>query len=196
MNANLHLWLIPLMPFAGFLLNGILGRRMPKWAVTTVALLAALAAFCVVYGVFARQIPLNNFILPSLKHHVVFSGAWSPDVATVLILLGILIGVVIYLLGRPKGARVTAPFVGGEVLKEHPEMRMSGTEFYRTIQDMRGLKGIYALAQKKVFDIYEMGLKGAQGLYGVLRYFHNGILPTYLAWCLLGMLALFYFLLK
>jgi hypothetical protein len=25
MNAHLHLWLIPLLPFAGFLLNGILG---------------------------------------------------------------------------------------------------------------------------------------------------------------------------
>jgi len=51
MNAHLHLWLIPLAPFAGFLLNGILGRRMPKWGVTTVALLAPLAAFGVVANV-------------------------------------------------------------------------------------------------------------------------------------------------
>jgi len=42
------LWLIPLFPFAGFLINGILGRRMPKWRVTAVALLAPLAAFGVV----------------------------------------------------------------------------------------------------------------------------------------------------
>ncbi len=48
MNGNLHLWLIPLLPFAGFLLNGILGRRMPKALVTTIALLAPLAAFGVV----------------------------------------------------------------------------------------------------------------------------------------------------
>ena len=48
MNAPLHLWLIPLLPFAGFLINGILGRRLPKWIVTTVALLAPLAAFGVV----------------------------------------------------------------------------------------------------------------------------------------------------
>ena len=48
MNGSLHLWLIPLLPFAGFLLNGILGRRLPKWLVTTVALLAPLAAFGVV----------------------------------------------------------------------------------------------------------------------------------------------------
>jgi NADH-quinone oxidoreductase subunit L len=48
MNAYLHLWLIPLLPFAGFLINGILGGRLPKWLVTTVALLAPLAAFGVV----------------------------------------------------------------------------------------------------------------------------------------------------
>jgi NADH-quinone oxidoreductase subunit L len=48
MNGSLHLWLIPLLPFAGFLLNGLLGRGLPKWLVTTIALLAPLAAFGVV----------------------------------------------------------------------------------------------------------------------------------------------------
>ena len=42
------LWLIPALPFAGFLINGILGRRLPKWLVTTVALLAPLASFAIV----------------------------------------------------------------------------------------------------------------------------------------------------
>jgi NADH-quinone oxidoreductase subunit L len=48
MTSHLHLWLIPLLPFAGFLINGILGRRLPKSLVTTVALAAPLAAFGVV----------------------------------------------------------------------------------------------------------------------------------------------------
>lgn len=48
MNESLHLWLIPLLPFAGFLFNGILGRRLPKSLVTTVALLAPLASFAIV----------------------------------------------------------------------------------------------------------------------------------------------------
>ncbi|HEY9137591.1 MAG TPA: NADH-quinone oxidoreductase subunit L [Terriglobus sp.] len=48
MNAPLHLWLIPILPLAGFLINGILGSRLPKWLVSTVALLAPLGAFAVV----------------------------------------------------------------------------------------------------------------------------------------------------
>jgi NADH-quinone oxidoreductase subunit L len=73
MNSPLHLWLIPLFPFAGFLFNGILGRRLPKAIVTAVALLAPLASFIAVlwsldraYNVaFSIQkehpVPLNNF---------------------------------------------------------------------------------------------------------------------------------------
>ncbi|HUX45830.1 MAG TPA: NADH-quinone oxidoreductase subunit L [Terracidiphilus sp.] len=40
MNESLYLWLIPLLPFAGFVLNGTLGRRMPKAVVSTIALAA------------------------------------------------------------------------------------------------------------------------------------------------------------
>ena len=35
------LWLIPLLPFAGFLLNGLLGSRLGKKFVSAVALLAS-----------------------------------------------------------------------------------------------------------------------------------------------------------
>lgn len=48
MNGHLYLWLIPLLPFAGFLLNGICGARLPKALVTTVALVAPFASFLVV----------------------------------------------------------------------------------------------------------------------------------------------------
>ena len=50
MNGSLYLWLIPLLPFAGFLINGILGAKLPKWFVTTVALLAPLAALGLVFN--------------------------------------------------------------------------------------------------------------------------------------------------
>jgi NADH-quinone oxidoreductase subunit L len=43
-----NLWLIPLAPFVGFLVNGLLGSSLPRWLVTTVALLAPLASFSAV----------------------------------------------------------------------------------------------------------------------------------------------------
>ncbi len=49
MNGPYHLWLIPLLPFAGFLTNGLVGKYLPKWLVTTVALLAPLTSFGVVF---------------------------------------------------------------------------------------------------------------------------------------------------
>jgi NADH-quinone oxidoreductase subunit L len=53
MNADLHLWLVPLLPFAGFLLNGILGSRLPKWLVTVVGVLAPFASFMMVLNAVA-----------------------------------------------------------------------------------------------------------------------------------------------
>ena len=62
MNGYLHLWLIPLLPFAGFLINGILGRRLPKALVSTVALLAPLASFAVVLN--AAKAATSDLALP------------------------------------------------------------------------------------------------------------------------------------
>src|SRR5277367_4475583 len=61
MNAHLHLWLIPALPFVGFLINGLLGRRLPKALVSTVALAFPLAALAVV-GVDAFTIYLQATI--------------------------------------------------------------------------------------------------------------------------------------
>jgi NADH-quinone oxidoreductase subunit L len=53
-----NLWLIPLAPFFGFLVNGLLGPRLPKWSVTTVALLAPLLSFsAVLYEAYASFYP-------------------------------------------------------------------------------------------------------------------------------------------
>ena len=155
-----------------------------------------LAALCVIFGVFAYRIPLKMFILPSIGQEVVFSGIWNANLATALILAGIIIGIIIYLLGTIAKTRETEIFVGGEVLREHPRMRVSGTEFYNTIKDIAILKGIYRLAQRKAFDPYEIGAKMTFGFNRALRYIHNGVLPTYLAWCLLGMGILFLIFLR
>jgi NADH:ubiquinone oxidoreductase subunit 5 (subunit L)/multisubunit Na+/H+ antiporter MnhA subunit len=156
---------------------------------------AILALLCLCFGVFAYQIPLATFIFPSLPWGFDFTGIWDAGWATLLITLGIILGMVIYALGKAK-PRETAVFIGGEDQAQKPLMRVSGTEFYNTIQDISILGKIYRLAEEKFFDIYEAGSKITFAFNGLLRYLHNGVLPTYLSWCLLGMILLFFILLK
>jgi NADH-quinone oxidoreductase subunit L len=65
MNSSLYLWLIPLLPFAGFLINGILGRRLPKALVSTVALVAPLASFALVLN--AAKATTSGLALPYVE---------------------------------------------------------------------------------------------------------------------------------
>jgi len=157
---------------------------------------AFLALLCVIFGVFAYRLPLKMFISPSIGQDVAYLGIWNTNLATALLLTGIIIGIIIYLFGKISEAREAEIFVGGETLKEEPQMRISGTGFYNTIQDLGILKNIYALAKNKVFDLYSVCRRITFGFNHILRYIHNGILPTYLAWCLLGMGVLFWILLR
>ena len=52
MNPN-ELWLIPTLPFAGFLLNGTLGRKLPRAAVSAIALLFTLIPALIVAQLWA-----------------------------------------------------------------------------------------------------------------------------------------------
>jgi len=150
-----------------------------------------LAIICVIFGIFANQIPLKYFILPAVKG-VTFIGSWNAGVSTLLIIIGLILGILIFRLKglRPLIRQDTA-FVGGEAL-ELRETRVTGTEFYNTIKELGLLGAIYKRAEEGVFDIYNLGKKLIFSISGALQYLHNGILPTYMVWCLLGMIGLFY----
>ena len=65
MNSSLHLWLIPLVPFAGFVLNGLLGRKLPKALVTAIAIVATLIPFAQVADIWFG---LNGVSLPYVEN--------------------------------------------------------------------------------------------------------------------------------
>ena len=62
----MQLWLIPILPLAGFLINGVFGRRFSKSLVNTVAIGSVLLSFLWVLKVIFEMGDLNT---PHLEHY-------------------------------------------------------------------------------------------------------------------------------
>lgn len=155
-----------------------------------------LASTCVVFGVFAFSLPLKYFIFPAAAKYQPLGqpdllGAWSPVLATSLVAAGLILGFLVFILGRLKlSLRQDSAFVGGEIIQIKDENAVTGVDFYNTIKEMRLLRGIYAKAEGGVFDLYEQSKRIFSFSRG-LQFLHNGVLPSYLAWVVLGMIGLF-----
>ena len=98
MNDTL-LWLIPILPFAGFLVNGTLGRKLPRALVSTVALLATLLPALIVLKlwIFMKSAGAPDHFTLSGAPWIAISGfqvnfAFAIDHLT-LVMLGIVTGV-------------------------------------------------------------------------------------------------------
>ena len=80
MNSSLNLWLIPILPLAGAAINGFLGKKSSRQAVTTVALFFSGAAFAMALWVALR---FSSLTLPYHEYlaHWIRSGSFSADFA-------------------------------------------------------------------------------------------------------------------
>jgi formate hydrogenlyase subunit 3/multisubunit Na+/H+ antiporter MnhD subunit len=181
--------------FLGQRNNGVTDKRINEVTWTMWLPCIVLATLCVIFGVFANQIPLKYFIIPAAGG-VIFIGSWHAGLATLFIIIGLFLGLLIFQLkGLRPSIRQDTTFVGGETADLNTS-RITGIEFYNTIKELRILRSIYKKAEAGVFDIYYQGKKFIFSVSGVLQRLHNGVLPTYLVWYLLGMLGLFLVLLK
>lgn len=150
-----------------------------------------LSLLCLIFGIFAYSTILK-FIQKSTGAFVE-PGFWQPQLATTLIIIGLAIGLIIFIVMKKK-IRATNSFIGGAELAQNEEVKIG--DFYTAIKEMPPLKSIYRLAEEKIFDIYEVFKKIAFSVIKFLRYLHNGVLSTYLVWCLLGVVGLFFYLFK
>jgi formate hydrogenlyase subunit 3/multisubunit Na+/H+ antiporter MnhD subunit len=151
-----------------------------------------LASLCVFFGVF-YHVPLKLFIYPALNTpETAIFGTWHSGLATILIIIGIGLGVLIWLVAKlSRNVRTVPTWTCGEV-QNNEDMRIPGTHFYKTVSRMGGLKQLYTGQEKGYFDPYDQGGRCGLGLTGFLRWLHSGVLPMYLTWVTLGLLIIIF----
>jgi len=153
---------------------------------------AILAGFCVIFGIFAMPLALEHLIIPAIGMPLHYPGFWNPVLATWLIVIGAILGLIVYKLSAAASIRESEPFSGGEAV--HSGMAQSGVDFYNTIREIGLFAFLYGKAEEKYFDLYDRTRDMVLALTKVLRRAHSGLLPLYLFWCLAGLIALFWFL--
>jgi len=207
-------WIGAIFTFASFLKAGhsvFFGERtreVPEVRESQPAIvlpILVLAALCILFGVY-NKLPLTLFIQPILEGHVE-AGApldftshalsifnWVALVSIACLVLAFLL----HRYGFLKSGRKA--YLASEPVHNLPVMHQA-----------------YDLAERRVFDPYEQGIKALQGLSmvlfkaidrpidfvfekvvtvtgekftGILRKAHNGHYANYLAWCLAGLIIL------
>ncbi|OPX18080.1 hypothetical protein BXT86_03080 [candidate division WOR-3 bacterium 4484_100] len=149
--------------------------REARFEMVTPSFILALA--CIVFGIFAQAVPLKYLVAPVIRFDVSKLGFWVPGLATILIIVGVLIGLLVYLFGtawRPRRSRV---FIGGEIL-ETDEASITGPNFYSSLHNLDLLEKTYQFGEGGAFDFYNYLIGIAGGLAIVFKDVINRILTT------------------
>jgi formate hydrogenlyase subunit 3/multisubunit Na+/H+ antiporter MnhD subunit len=176
------------------LIGGIfLGRRRPEFAeVREVPVimwipLVILAMFCIFFGVFS-----TNFIVPKLFMPVSgafqFKGFWNSSFVSLLVLISIILGIILYLVFNLKKFRTEDSFIGGEKIQD--QTSYATTEFFKTIVEFRVFSWIYRKAEERWFDIYDLSKQFVLWLSHQLSEAHTGVLPAYVIWVFAGLIVM------
>ncbi len=147
-----------------------------------------LALTCIAFGVFATNYVIPKIIMPVTGSFEYF-GAWDSTLLSVLVLISVLLGFIMYLAGNPKNFRTEDSFIGGEVFREKTAFPV--TNFYKTLSEFPLFSFFYKKAEKKWFDIYDVSKRIVFLINDGLRFCHTGTLPLYSIWLLAGLIVMF-----
>ena len=183
--------------FMKFISGAFLGRRKEELKdikeVSVVMWLpkVLLATICIGFGVFA-----TNFVIPKTFTPIAgdfqYVGSWNSTSVTLLILISIVLGVIIYFVGNIKNFRSEDSFIGGETIQE--ETGFASTEFYKTIANYNLFSFMYRKAEEKWFDIYDIIKNIVLWFNRKFSLAHNGVLSNYAIWILAGLIIMLIFL--
>ena len=146
-----------------------------------------IAIVCIGFGIFAAKLVIPYLIEP-VTGKLDYIGIWESQSVSILILVSVVVGFLIYLYGNIKNHRVSDSFIGGEKIQE--ETNFSPLDFYQTIKNFKFLSFFYKKAEKKWFDIYDVFKNIFLWFNKIFSSAHNGFLPRYVFWYIAGLLLL------
>ena len=149
--------------------------------------LALLSVLCILSGIFA-----TNYIVPEILMPVsgVFhlNGFWNSSFVSLLVLISIILGVLVYISLNLKRFRTEDSFIGGEKIQD--QTSYSTTEFYKTFSEFRPINWIYRKAEDGWFDIYDLFKKSVLWISHQISEGHTGVLPVYVIWVFAGLIIM------
>ena len=149
--------------------------------------LIILSLFCIVFGVFATNVIVPKLFMP-VSGEFQFTGFWNSSFVSLLVLVSIILGILIYLATGLKKFRTEDSFIGGEKIQD--EAGYPTPEFYKTISEIGFFSWMYRKAEKKWFDIYDLSKQFVLWLSHQLSEAHTGVLPGYIIWVCAGLIIM------
>ncbi len=149
--------------------------------------LVVLSLFCIFFGVFATNIVVPELFMP-VTGAFEFTGFWNSSLVSLLVVISLLLGFIIYLALNLKKFRREDSFIGGERLQD--QTGYATTEFYKTFSEFRFLSVMYKKAEEKWFDIYELSKQFVLWFSHKLSEAHTGLLPGYIIWACAGLIIM------
>jgi formate hydrogenlyase subunit 3/multisubunit Na+/H+ antiporter MnhD subunit len=146
-----------------------------------------LALICVFFGVFATELVVPGLLMP-VTGEFEFTGTWNSSLVTLLILVSIVIGILLYWIGNLRTFRKEDSFIGGEKMQD--AVGFPVTEFYKTIGDFRFFSWMYKKAEEKWFDLYDLLKRLTLWCSSILSNTHTGILSDYSIWVSVGLIIM------
>jgi multicomponent Na+:H+ antiporter subunit A len=149
--------------------------------------LVILALSCVGLGIFATRLVVPKLFM-SVSGTFEFTGFWDSAFVSVLVLVSIIIGTLVYLSRNMTRLRHEDSFIGGEKIQD--QTGYPTPEFYKTFTEFRSVNWIYRKASEKWFDLYDLSKKIVLWLSHLLSDAHTGILPLYVLWVVAGLIIM------
>jgi multicomponent Na+:H+ antiporter subunit A len=146
-----------------------------------------LALVCIGFGVLATKWVVPKLFMP-VTGVFEFTGTWASGTVSILVLVSIVLGLLIYWLGNPKNFRISDSFVGGEKIQD--QTSYSTLEFYKSLQEFPWLDRMFQRAKEGWFDLYELTRQFVSWLGAIFSRLHSGVLHDYALWVFAGVVIL------